>query len=200
MLRLDCALICEICFGLETPIQTLSFQDVIVSAAMKKKQHLSVKFNCKIISIIFASLIIIPLQNFNPEDYRFTAALCILKKLSQRSSNPHPCCTGNSLPVAHTPTSSEAAASPSSGSNSEAKVATPPAPPTPPPPPEVPEEAAQLAMKAAEAFLGSVDHNDIEGSQYQLVSHMIRMYALLGAPLELPEVLTLGMIIYIFSL
>ena len=31
------------------------------------------------------------------------------------------------------------------------------------------EEVAQLAMKAAEAFLGSQDHNDIEGSQYQLV-------------------------------
>ena len=91
---------------------------------------------------------------------------------------------GNSLPVAHTPTNSETAASPSSGSNSEAKVATPPAPPTPPP--EVPEEAAQLAMKAAEAFLGSVDHNDIEGSQYQLVSHIMSSMhgysSLLGAP------------------
>ena len=142
---------------------------------MKKKQHLSVKLRIRnqTISIIFSSLIIIPLQYFNPEDYRFTAALCILKKLSQRSSNPHPCCTDNSLPVAHTPTNIEAATSPSSSSNSEAKVVTPPTPPTPPPPPEVPEEAAQLAMKAAEAFLGSVDHNDIEGSQYQLVSHMI---------------------------
>ena len=164
MFRLACALICEICFGLETPIQTPSFQDAIASAAMKKKQHLSVKLHVR--NHYIALFYPFPLQHFNPEDYRFTAALCILKKLSQRSSNPHPCCVANSLPVAHTPTNSEA---PSSSSNSEAKVATPPTPP----PPEVPEEAAQLAVKAAEAFLGSVDHNDIEGSQYQLVSHMI---------------------------
>ena len=82
--------------------------------------------------------------------------------LSQRSSNPHPC-VGNSLPEMHTvPTSSELA-SPSSSGDAETKVAARP------PPPEVPEEAVQLAVKAAEAFLGSVDHNDIEGSQYQLV-------------------------------
>lgn len=85
--------------------------------------------------------------------------------LSQRSSNPHPC-VGNSLPDVHTITNSEAA-SPSNSGATEAKVAKPPSPP-----PEVPEEAAQLAVKAAEAFLGSVDHNDIEGSQYQLVSQM----------------------------
>ena len=79
--------------------------------------------------------------------------------LSQRSSNPHPC-VGNSLPEAHTVP--EASPSSSSTDNTETKVARPP-------PPEVPEEATQLAVKAAEAFLGSVDHNDIEGSQYQLV-------------------------------
>ena len=167
MFRLDCALIYEICFGLETPIHTPSFQDAIASAAMKKKQHLSVKLHVR--NHYIALFYPFPLQHFNPEDYRFTAALCILKKLSQRSSNPHPCCTGNSLHKVRTPTNSEAAASPLSSSNSETKVATPPAPP----PPEVPEEAAQLAVKAAEAFLGSVDHNDIEGSQYQLVSHVI---------------------------
>ena len=65
---------------------------------------------------------------------------------------------GNSLPKAlYTVASSEAA--PPVDGDTETKAI----------PPEVPEEATQLAMKAAEAFLGSVDHNDIEGSQYQLV-------------------------------
>ena len=70
--------------------------------------------------------------------------------LSQQSSAPHPC-VGSSLPVQDgknaPPTSDDI--------DREEKQS---------------EEAAQLAMKAAEAFLGSQDHNDIEGSQYQLVS------------------------------
>ena len=78
------------------------------------------------------------------EDYRFTAALCILKMLSQRSSRPHPC-VGNSLPVESSQPTAVAAGDLEG------------------------EEAAQLAMKAAEAFLGSQEHSDIEGSQYQLV-------------------------------
>ena len=80
-------------------------------------------------------------------DYRLTTALCILKMLSQLSSRPHPC-VGNSLPV------------PSGGD----------APPTSGDIESLSEEAAKLAMKAVEAFLSSQDHNDIEGSQYQLVS------------------------------
>lgn len=94
-------------------------------------------------------------------DYRLTAALCILKMLSQLSSRPHPS-VGNSLPVQ----SGEDASSKSG--DIEPTV-------------EQSEEAAKLAMKAAEAFLGSQDHNDIEGSQYQLVYRTlqctyVRMY------------------------
>lgn len=70
--------------------------------------------------------------------------------LSQLSSRPHPC-VGNSLPVL----SGEDVAPTNGDTEQSVKLS---------------EEAAKLAMKAADAFLSSQDHNDIEGSQHQLVS------------------------------
>lgn len=68
--------------------------------------------------------------------------------LSKHSSRPHPSVGDSSFPEGNNelPTAVEAKGEP-----------------------EESEEAAQLAIKAAEAYLGSQDHNDIEGSQYQLV-------------------------------
>ena len=43
-------------------------------------------------------------------------------------------------------------------------------PSSPLPRPVVPEEAVKLALRACEVYLSSREHEDIEGSQFQLVS------------------------------
>ena len=73
------------------------------------------------------------------DDYRFTAALSILKILVQQCSSAPPSRASGATPTDH-------------ASSRE-------------PPTVVPEEAVQLAMRACEHFLRSLDHEDIEGVQ-----------------------------------
>lgn len=101
------------------------------------------------------------------EDYRFTAALNILKHLvesynAQPSSTLTPPSTSQTnldTPVTH---HADTSRPPSRVTSATPTKATPTKT-------TVPEEAVRLALRACEAYLSSREHNDIEESQLQLV-------------------------------
>ena len=103
----------------------------------------------------------------SPDDYRLTAALCVLKRLpTQYTTTEPPPQVKDPAPTDESSTSqfSTSQSSTSSTESSDQSMTSSLSSPV------IPEEAVQLALKAAKAFLSSLEHDDIEGSQHQLVS------------------------------
>ena len=152
-------------------MQTRSFLVAIYSAAMKRRISLLVRLYQTQRSVLRQDSNMTVFAH--ADDYRFTAALNILKMVVEASSG-FP--IGTSVTVLGPPPSL-----PSSSCHSSTTPSTPvktphhtslscPTTPTSCIRPPVPEEALLLAIRSCEVFLSTANHDDIDGSQFELVS------------------------------